>query len=319
MPKFLERMNAEEIEKLSRATTVFFFSVGPIEDHGSHLPVSLDLCEADRLCVLSAEALEKAMPLYVGVIMPKAALGINSNTTRFALTVRAHVLRDWLVDACLSLSRAGFQTFVCWSGNIGPHQLTAIEDAGKIVRRKTGGGPIGSLKSFFTFAITRKWLISARLISAASPLVTREQIRSSWFFPNPKEHGGALDTSVALAIVPQWVDPHFSVLDPIERPASLLERLKKRHLRTLAGYWGNPAQGSSEKGKQYLEERVQEFMPKLRAVLEGSNPEVLFRSWYSLIPTNKSFFLAWLIAVSIITLMVIWFYGVTAAFSFGGL
>lgn len=318
MPKFLERMNAEEIAKLPRATTVFFFPVGPLEDHGSHLPVSLDLCEADRLCVLSAEALEKAMPQYIGVIMPKAALGINSNTTQFALTVRAHVLRDWLVDACLSLSRAGFSIFVCWSGNAGPHQLTAIEEAGKIVRRKTGGGPIGKLLALFAFAASRKWPIRSCLLSAASPLITKEEFRASWFFPNPKEHGGESDTSIALATVPQWVDPNFPLLEPVA-PLSKWGRLKKRQLKTMAGYWGNPAQGSSEKGRHIFEARVQEFMPKLRAVLEGSNPDVIFRSWYSLIPTNKSFFLAWVIAVTIVILMVLWFYGVTTAFSFGGL
>ena len=58
MPRWLERMTADEIEALPRGSTVVFFPVGLIEDHGPHLPVGLDLDEAEVLCRMAAERLE---------------------------------------------------------------------------------------------------------------------------------------------------------------------------------------------------------------------------------------------------------------------
>src|SRR4051812_27649026 len=122
-----------ELDALPKSQTVFFFGVGPLEDHGPHLRMGLDVAEAEWLCRSAAERLEKEKPGWVGVLMPSVPLGIDSDTTELAITVRPHVLRDWLVDACRSLRRAGFSHFVCFSGHLGPRQLTAIEEAGKIL------------------------------------------------------------------------------------------------------------------------------------------------------------------------------------------
>src|SRR4051812_23893145 len=100
------KISSLQFEAFPKLKTVFFFPVGPLEDHGPHLPFGLDLEEAARLCYLSAQHLEKEMSGWVGVIMPQAPLGIDSNTTRRVITVRPHVLRDWLVDSCRSLIRS---------------------------------------------------------------------------------------------------------------------------------------------------------------------------------------------------------------------
>jgi hypothetical protein len=98
--------------------------------------MGLDLAEAQRLCELAAEKIESELPGWKAVLMPAAPLGIDTDTTANAVRVRAHVLRDWLVDACRALAKQGFFRFVCFSGHHGPRQLTAIEDAGKIISRK---------------------------------------------------------------------------------------------------------------------------------------------------------------------------------------
>src|SRR6185312_7785915 len=124
MPLELARISAKQLEVLPRAQTVFFFPVGPIEDHGPHLPMGLDFIEAGELCRLAATRMEKEMPGWVGILMPPVPLGIESDTTSVALTVRPHVLRDWLVDSARGLNRIGFRHFVCFSGHLGPKQPT---------------------------------------------------------------------------------------------------------------------------------------------------------------------------------------------------
>jgi hypothetical protein len=43
-------------------------------------------------------------------------------------------------------------------------------------------------------------------------------------------------------------------------------------------------------------------------VWEGSNPNMIFRSYYSVLPPNWSFFQAWVLSGLILLLMVIWMF-----------
>ncbi len=292
------KLTSLQLEALPRDRTVFFFPVGPLEDHGPHLPLGLDLEEADRLCFLAVQHLEHEMPEWRGVVMPRAPLGIDSFTTRVALTVRPHVLRDWLVDACHSLTRLGFLHFACFSGNLGPRQLTAIEDAGWIVSR---GTQLIKVPGPFRFGPR------PTLISVSSSLVKGNDWFKSPLWLDAIEHGGERDTSVALAIFPNQLDASYQTLPPIDRDSSFLSRARSRWGNQPSSYWGNPSSGTAEAGGRYLLGTIDEVFPKMRAVWEGANPKYLFKSWYSLVPFNKSFFKAWVLVILLCVLAVFWF------------
>jgi creatinine amidohydrolase/Fe(II)-dependent formamide hydrolase-like protein len=299
MPLEFAQLSADRLKTLSRETTVFFFPVGPLEDHGPHLSLQSDVIEARELCRLAAERLEREKSGWKGVVMPALPLGVDSNTTEVALTVRAHVLRDWLVDACRSMSRLGFQHFVCFSGNLGPKQLTAIEDAGKLVAGRSRW-----------FRLLRPGSGRAYLASASSALVSGAEVRRSPLIPKPLEHGGARDTSVALAAEASSVDPSYSAqiarLYEDVLGSSAIALGWKRRMRKLSGFWGDPSKASAARGQEILKGTLDDVFPKLRAVWEGANPHLMFRSWYSLIPPNKSFFKAWLLFFSVLIVLMLW-------------
>ncbi|OFZ54918.1 MAG: hypothetical protein A2428_00610 [Bdellovibrionales bacterium RIFOXYC1_FULL_54_43] len=293
MPVQFVELSASRIQALPPRQTVFFFPVAPVEDHGPHLPVGLDLAEARALCLRTAERLEKEMPGWAGVIMPDAPLGVESNTKQLAITVRAHVLRDWLLDGCRSLKRAGFIHFVCFSGHLGPKQLTAIEEAGKMLTRGWGLVPFRSPGQ-------------ATLVSASSATISKNRVRSSPFWPDETEHGGCRDTSVGLRLSPEQVDQGYANLVPKKREAFFWTRAWDRLRGKTAGYWGNPAGASAEAGQELLTGTIEEIFPKLRAVWEGANANHIFRSWYSILPPNKAFFKIWILAC--VLLIVMWFW-----------
>ncbi len=292
------KLTASQLEFLPRDRTVFFFPVGPMEDHGPHLPLGMDLEEAERLCFLAVQHLEQEMPGWKGIVMPKAPLGIDSFTTRIAITVRSHVLRDWLVDACTSLSRLGFLHFACFSGNLGPRQLTAIEDAGWIIRRGTQVFRLPGILHFGT---------RPTLISVSSALVKSKDLFQSPLWLDGKEHGGERDTSVALALFAGNVEPTYQLLPPIDRNPSFFGRLRNRWKHQQNSYWGDPSAATADAGGKYLIGTIDDVFPKMRAVWEGRNPKFLFKSWYSIVPMNKSFFKAWLLVALLCILAMAWF------------
>lgn len=297
-----ETLSANQLKALPVNQTVFFFPVGPLEDHGPHLPLGLDLIEARKLSQIAAQKLESELPGWVGVIMPNAPLGIETNTCEVAITVRSHVLRDWLIDACNSLKRIGFRHFVCFSGHLGPKQLTAIEDAGKIISRR----PFLS-KLTFPFLLKNSFLPSpVTLVSACSALTSLQDLKKSPFWPDPAEHGGERDTSIALATNPRFVANTYASLIRTPRESSALVRLFYRTRKKTHGYWGSPASSDPEKGNRILTESIDDLFPKLRAVWEGTHPNHLFRSWYSILPPNKSFIKGWILAILLI--LMIWIY-----------
>jgi creatinine amidohydrolase len=310
MPIEFARISAQQLDELPKMKTVFFFPVGALEDHGPHLPMNLDVLEAEKLCALAAEKVERDLPGWTGVIMPSAPLSVSSDTTRIALTVRGYVLRDWLVDSCNALIRVGFAHFVCYSGNFGPRQLTAIEEAGKIVSRR---GLISMALELMGWrpSVERP---SPTLVSAMSGLITSAHVMKSPLWPDPLEHGGRRDTSIALilnalALNAQGQAPELATLPAQPRPASRWMRIRKRFTRKTSGYWGPaaPSVANAAWGQAVLDTAVNDSFPKLRAVWEGANPNFLFRSYYSVFPPNKSFFKGWLLAVFLIGLLMAWY------------
>ena len=104
-----------------------------------------------------------------------------------------------------------------------------------------------------------------------------------------------------------WV-VHPASLPEVRRPTGRFERLIGRVLRRRSGYWGAPAKAAPEAGREELEQRLDDVFPKLRAVWEGSNPNMLFRSYYSLLPPNWSFFRAWILFGCVLVVMLIWMF-----------
>ena len=293
MPVEIAKLTAQQLKAMSPERTVFFFAAGPLEDHGPHLPLSMDMMQATQLCFSAAQRLERDMPEWKGVLMPGAPLGIETNTQKIALTVRPHVLRDWLVDSCRGLNKMGFRHFVCFSGHLGPKQLTAIEDAARIVAKS---------------GMFRPKSLRPGLVSASSALVDIKDLRHSFLFPNPPEHGGQLDTSSAL-FMKQAPEPEMIPgLEKRELPHSFMNRAIERLTGKVEGYWGDPAQATAEHGQQQLMDQLDIVFPKLRAVWEGSNPNALFRSWYSILFFNRSFFRAWLLAMTILAMFIAWYW-----------
>jgi hypothetical protein len=194
----------------------------------------------------------------------------------------------------------GFAHFVCFSGSIGPKQLTTIEEAGKLIRKfGLWRSPFGSAKSGSPIPT---------LISANSGLISARDVLRSPLWPDPTEHGGKRDTSVALALNGSLVNASYKNLVTVNPVQPTFRRLMNRITGRIEGYWGSPADAQTESGEMELEDKIAQLFPMMKAIWDGAPPASLFRSWYSVIPFNQSFFKIWVILILILFFLCGWVY-----------
>ncbi len=281
---------AEELKLLPPDMTVFIFPSGGVEQHGPHLPLGVKLYEAESMTRALAERLQEKMPHWNFILMPIIPFTVDTVTTSAALSVRPHVVRDALVDQCEGLKRLGFESFLAVSSHVTPRQLTAIEDAGKIIARK-------------------KWLFFGKksiFLSISSALVAANEVWASPMIGIPKEHGGAFETGWMLELLPQAVSKSYVEMEDHPRPKADISRFIDYFRHEIGGYWGSPKAASVQNFKIEFDSWIESLATKVQPVLEKGQGESYFRSGYRLFPLNGSFFKAYILASAFFVLMLVW-------------
>lgn len=304
MPRELLKLNASEWAALSRERTVFFFTLGPIEDHGPHLPVGQDLYEARALVERLAARVENELGTLEGkepftsILMPDLPLSATSNTHAFALTVPSDIVKSTLLHLCLKLRKQGFRHFACVTGHLGAKQLAVLEEVGRALRLRD---QLWGLRKIFKPSAAPQ--CSFHLLSA--PLVTQEDVLHSPLWFDAKEHGGSDDTSIALYL---GLLSQPSSLPEQHLPREYFQRAYAIFQERTAGYWGNPAKANASNGEKILSERENSIFGRFRATLERkADPLFAFRTWYAAFPPNRTAFKFWIWAL--VGLVLLWLLG----------
>ncbi|MEO8249360.1 MAG: creatininase family protein [Burkholderiales bacterium] len=177
-------LTTRDFAALDAETTVAVLPVAAIEQHGPHLPVSVDQTLADGIVGACLPLLPADLPV---LILPTQGIGLSPEHERFAgtLTLKPETL------------------IALWT-EIG--QCVAKSGARKLLLFNSHGGQVGALD------------IVARSLRASSNLIVYS---TSWFnLPIDPEldatfsadeqrfgvHGGEIETSMMLALAPEFVD-----------------------------------------------------------------------------------------------------------------
>jgi creatinine amidohydrolase/Fe(II)-dependent formamide hydrolase-like protein len=302
MARELRDLAPAELKAFSREKTLFIFSVSPLTDLGDHLSLGVKIDFAVALARRVTQDLETRG--FECIYMPPLSLGVSSGNTQLSVLVRSHVLRDALVDQCESLHRLGFRWFLCFSAERSPRQLVTIEEAGQFLANRTSGW-----KTW-----TGRWVnylpgvhsSHAVLMSADSALVDRSELWRAPMWPDPNELGGEQDTSRALAVTPSSVRPFYKTQMLISPLASRWARFSAWRKKEAQGHRGDPSQADATRGENALKAESDIIVAKVLAVLDGSPSSVVFRSGFSLFPTNSSVFWVWVMSFALFVLLLTW-------------
>ena len=198
----LEDLSFPEVEKLDRERTVLLLVVSPLEEHGPHLPLGVDLFHAEYFARRLAERFLEERPAWNIVAMPSLPVGCGAFDAAGSVEVRASTIRALVYDYGASFARHGFRyLFVC-NGHGAATQLVELEDAARAVERKYGMKMVSLSSSIIPEIFNGAYLgrIERRLGRALSA-EERVQITQD-------THAGLMETSIMLELHPERVGAH---------------------------------------------------------------------------------------------------------------
>lgn len=250
-------LTATSLHRLQqRRYEVAVLPVGAIEAHNRHLPEGQDL---RHVTYIARRCCELAWPQCESVIcLPAIPYGVDCNLLAFPLTIHVpQATLDALVRAIiLSLHRHGLRKFLILNGHGG-------NDFAPLIRELQCELPVHIFGCDW-------WKVG--------------HDRYHEIFAAADDHAGEFETSVALALYPELVEPGVAGTGRA-RPFRF-EALERGWVRTSRDFArlndhagvGDPARASAEKGRQYLElvcDRISRFLVELaRAPLDEHFPHL---------------------------------------------
>lgn len=231
--KYLAEMTFAEVQECAK-DAVAILPVGAIEAHGPHLPLLTDVIIARGMSAACARVLEARGVEHV-VVAPPLQITSADFARGFAgtLSIRPETVTALLVEALLSLHRAGFQRLVVANAHLDPAHTASLHEGVRIARESHG-------------------------VSVAFPDITRKPwaLRLTAEFKSGACHAGQFETSIVMAERPDLVRESIRVtLDP--NPASLSQAIRegKKSFEEAGGpaaYFGFPQGATAEEGRETL-------------------------------------------------------------------
>lgn len=132
MPVFeLEKMTFEEVDTLPRDSTIVLLPMGPLEAHGPHLPLGVDIWGAAVLTELAARLLsERSYTIAIAPVLPytlsDVAMPFPGTVTLSRSTVVALA-----TDIARSFARHGFKKLVINCHHLERPNLAALHEAAR--------------------------------------------------------------------------------------------------------------------------------------------------------------------------------------------
>lgn len=227
-----------------RKYEVAVLPVGATEAHNRHLPEGEDVLHSTHI---ARRCCELAWPKCESVIcLPTLPYGVDCNLMAFPLSIHvSQVTLDAMVrEIIASLHKHGLRKIVIVNGHGG-------NNFSPLVRQIQSELPVHVF-------VCNWWLIG--------------KDRYGEIFDAPDDHAGQMETSVALALHPELVEPDVAG-DGYMRPFRF-EALREGWVSTSRDFArlndhcgaGNPAGASAEKGRRYLDlacERMSAFLVEL--------------------------------------------------------
>lgn len=187
LPGYWSDLTTADFARLDRGRAIALLPVAATEQHGPHLPLSVDATIADGIV---ARALRELPPGFPALALPTQAVGFSPEHTRFpgTLTLRAETLmRVWTeIGECVAAT--GVKKLVLFNSHGG--QVGALDLVARDLRARLG-----------LLVYSLSWFNLPLLDESGADVNARFGAEEHRF----GIHAGDVETSMMLALAPQRV------------------------------------------------------------------------------------------------------------------
>jgi creatinine amidohydrolase len=271
----LEELKYTEIEELDRSRSLFIISVSPLEQHGPHLPIGVDLFNAEFFADAIAQKFLNKYPDWNVILMPSFPIGSFAFDAPGTLIVRPKIIRELLVDCLSSIAKYGFKYFLVSNAHGGPTHIAALDEAGHVISKRYGARVLA-----FTGHIAWEFLSGKYWPEITQRLnLTPEEANAL----KEDAHGGQWETSMMLKLRPDLVDQDYRSLKPFT--VKLLQRFRPNYPLKMEGgkgYVGHPDKSNielAEASSDFLVEKVFEMVERHIFSAKFPPPSMFYRSF----------------------------------------
>jgi creatinine amidohydrolase/Fe(II)-dependent formamide hydrolase-like protein len=259
----LVSLNTRQIEALDRSKTVVIVPGGILEEHGPYLPIGADGIFNQRLADDLA-AFIAAKPGWTALMLPSVPLGAgaaNEMGAKYSFpgscTVLPGTLRSVFMDFADQLGKQRFRWILLVQGHGDPVHNQMLDEASDYFHDTYGG----EMVHVFGYV----W-------AAPKEFRTSEEQKSD----GRAEHATMTETSVILALKPEWVASDYKTAKPYAGPSiEELEKIAKQN--DWPGYFGDPALGTASLGTKIYQQWLAQGKELVTQVLAGNNYRKLQR------------------------------------------
>lgn len=148
----ITKMTWKEIESLSKEKTILFLTFAPIEEHGIHMPLGVDLILGEKWKELAMQLFYEKNKDYTMLTMPPipfaqgSVKGFPGN-----LYVRQRTVFRVAYELLNSIANWGIKNIIIIASHGEPKHLVAIEQACKKINQKHGICAISPMGAFFSY------------------------------------------------------------------------------------------------------------------------------------------------------------------------
>lgn len=257
LPRYWAHLKSPEFARLDAARTLAVLPIAATEQHGPHLPLSVDSDLLEGVLHLTLARLPADVPV---LLLPTQAVGRSIEHEAFAgtLTVDSNALIEHWLDLGRSVARAGLRKLVLLNSHGG--NVSTMDIVARQLRARHG---------------LTVWMVNTYDLQLPQPVQELFSAHERRF----GVHGGDIETSMMLALHPERVDmsqaqnfvslsaaraERFSVLGD-GRSARLAWAVQDLH---GAGAVGDAAAATAQKGQAVLQASAQALAQLLAQACE---------------------------------------------------
>lgn len=295
-----EDLSYPELDGLNRDKTIFVLSVGPLEEHGPHLPLGVDVFVAEYMAERIIERINKDHPDFTIVKFPPLHVGSGGIRWLGTINSKQRTMRKIVEDYCRHLGKHNFRYVLLSNGHGGLGHVVALEEAARRCSRKYNMSVISPSGRVAYNLLTGQYIheVEAHLGVQFSN-EEKEKIKQD-------SHAGWFETSIMMLIKPDLVKQQYKDLEPYF--LTRFQRAMNKKYPGDQGYRGYPAMATKEYAEAVTTIMVDHTMELVAEWLKGKDViEEVSSPLYKLLFFRTNFDRTLIFSVLLIALVIIYY------------